>query len=114
MSKVLNEDDIEQEGSAKESMVGTKLSAHTTRKVIILVLIMLLAQPLQDIMTYMTMPDSYSHGLVLIYKLGGGSTTNGIKQFDYFVDLQSKLEETPLIAIKANHNGASSLEWQND
>ena len=45
MNQVLNEDDENQQKEG-ESMVGSKLSAHTTRKVIILVLVMLLCQPL--------------------------------------------------------------------
>lgn len=84
MTRVMNEDDEdnkEVEVEQAESQVGTKLSGHTTRKVIILVLIMLLVQPLQDILTYMDMPDSFSHGLVLVYKLGGGTTKNGELQF---------------------------------
>ena len=60
-------------------MVGAKLSQYTTRKVIGLILVMLLAQPLMESITYQTPPASYYKGLELIYKLGGGSTEIGKK-----------------------------------
>ena len=46
MTQVLHEDENEYKGEGHESVVGTKLSMFTTRKVIILVLLMLLCQPL--------------------------------------------------------------------
>ena len=55
------------EDDATESKVGTKLTATTTRKVIIILMIMLVVQPLQDQMTYITEPDSMTQGLKLIY-----------------------------------------------
>lgn len=61
IDQVLNEEDNKNnDDTGTESMVGTKLSAVTTKKVTIICLVMLLAQPLQDIYTYMLPPYSYS------------------------------------------------------
>jgi hypothetical protein len=49
-----------------ESKVGKKLSEITTRRVIVLVLIMLFSQPVFSVSTYMQEPNSYDYGLNLI------------------------------------------------
>lgn len=49
-----------------ESKVGKKLSEITTRRVIVLVLIMLFSQPIFSVSTYMQEPNSYDYGLNLI------------------------------------------------
>lgn len=53
-----------------ESKVGKKLSEITTKRVIVLVLIMLFSQPIFSVSTYMTEPNSYDYGLNLIQTLG--------------------------------------------
>lgn len=89
LTKVLNEVGQEfKEDDATESKVGTKLTAVTSRKVIILLMIMLICQPLQDQMTYIVEPDSFSHGLKLIYLLGGSAEDVGIQQFLYTIEIQ--------------------------
>lgn len=114
LSKVLNEvgSDTKEE-DAHESKVGTKLTARISKKVIILLMIMLLCQPLQDQMTYISEPDSFQHGLKLIYQLGGGSTEVGKKQFEYMIEIQQNLS-TPLIALYVNHVDAPKLKWESE
>ena len=60
LTKVLNEmgEEEKKEDEVTESKVGAKLTSFTTRKVIILLLVMLVLQPFQDQMTYITEPDS--------------------------------------------------------
>ena len=53
-----------------ESKVGKKLSEITTKRVIILVLIMLFSQPIFSVSTYMQEPNSYDYGLLLIREFG--------------------------------------------
>ena len=56
---VLNEVDHHPREDVQESKVGTKLTAVTSRKVITLLMTMLIMQPLQDKMTYISEPDSF-------------------------------------------------------
>jgi len=49
-----------------ESRVGKKLSEITTKKVIILVLVMLFSSMLFKSGSYLDEPDSYDYGLMLI------------------------------------------------
>jgi len=49
-----------------ESRVGKKLSDITTRKVIVLVLIMLFSSVIFKTNTYLEEPDSYDYGLSLV------------------------------------------------
>lgn len=74
---------------------------------------MLLAQPLLETVTYQTIPNSYSKGLELIHKLGGGSTENGKKQFQMEIDLQRDLDQ-PLISLIIEHENGKKLEWHDD
>lgn len=50
----------------QESKVGQKLSDLTTRKVIVIVLIMMFSVPLFSLDTYQNDPNSYSYGLEMI------------------------------------------------
>lgn len=54
----------------KESNVGKKLSEITTRKVVILVLVMLFTSPVFTVTTYLEEPDSYNYGLDLLNNVG--------------------------------------------
>lgn len=69
-SKDLPEGDIDLKtmllSDQMESKVGKKLSEITTRRVIVLVLIMLFSQPIFSVSTYMQEPNSYDYGLNLI------------------------------------------------
>ena len=49
--------------------MGKQLTDFTTRKVIMMVLIMLFTNPLFMVSTYITEPYSYSHGIDLIRML---------------------------------------------
>ena len=53
-----------------ESKVGKKLSDFTTRKVVILVLVMLFTSPIFSVSTYLEEPDSYNYGLEMIRIVG--------------------------------------------
>lgn len=62
MTQTLNED--------TESKVGKKLSDFTTRKVVILVLVMLFTSPVFSVNSYMEEPNSYNYGLDLLSVIG--------------------------------------------
>lgn len=93
-----------------ESIVGQKLSSITTRKVICVVLIMLISQPLFDSSTYVTNPDSLAFGLSLIYRIGGG-TKIGQQEFKKVIDMQKELPYTPLLALFIDHKGTKIMSW---
>lgn len=80
-----------------ESKVGKKLSDQTTRKVVILVLVMLFSQPAFAVSTYITEPDSYRFGLQLCEALGP-LTPAGTQVFMDIKENQVKLS-TPLIKL---------------
>jgi hypothetical protein len=69
-----------------ESRVGKKLSDITTRKVIILVLIMLFSSVVFKSNTYMEEPDSFDYGLCLVKTLGTTST-GGLDAFTTMVEI---------------------------
>lgn len=54
----------------RESKVGKKLSDFTTRKVVILVLVMLFTSPFFTVTTYLEEPNSYNYGLELLKYIG--------------------------------------------
>ena len=62
MTQTLNED--------TESKVGKKLSDFTTRKVVILVLVMLFTSPIYSVSSYLEEPNSYDYGLDLVKTIG--------------------------------------------
>ena len=68
----------------KESKVGKKLSDFTTRKVVILVLVMLFTSPFFTVTTYLEEPNSYNYSLELLKVLGPRSE-GGIKLFNDIV-----------------------------
>jgi hypothetical protein len=80
-----------------ESKVGKKLSDQTTRKVVILVLVMLFSQPAFAVSSYIEEPDSYSYGLKLCKALGPLSLA-GKKVFTDIKTNQVELS-TPLIKV---------------
>ena len=57
-----------------ESKVGKKLSEFTTRKVVILVLVMLFTSPIFSVSTYLEEPNSYNYGLDMIHIIGPRTT----------------------------------------
>ena len=63
-----------------ESKVGKKLSEFTTRKVVILVLVMLFTSPIFSVSTYLEEPNSYNYGLDMI-NIIGPRTTAGKEMF---------------------------------
>lgn len=96
----------------KESKVGKKLSEFTTRKVVILVLIMLFTSPVFTVSTWLEEPNSYNFGLDLL-KAIGPRTEGGDKVFWEIVAVQTKLE-TPLIDLYVDPgDGEKPLIWTN-
>ena len=93
-----------------ESKVGKKLSEITTRRVIILVLIMLFSQPIFSVSTYMQEPNSYDYGLNLIQTLGP-STKGGKAAFVSMVEIQQKIN-TPLKLVYIVGNEGTTLNWK--
>ena len=53
-----------------ESKVGKKLSDFTTRKVVILVLVMLFTSPIFSVSTYLEEPNTYNYGLEMMRIVG--------------------------------------------
>jgi hypothetical protein len=90
-----------------ESKVGKKLSEITTRRVIILVLIMLFSQPLFAVSTYMQEPNSYDYGLILIKELGP-TKEGGILAFNSMITVQSKIN-TPLVYLYIYDDSAEEI-----
>ena len=70
-----------------ESRVGKKLSEITTKKVIILVLVMLFSSMLFKSGSYLEEPDSFNFGLILVQSLGP-STPGGKTAYDAFIGAQ--------------------------
>lgn len=104
MTQVLNEDN--------ESKVGKKLSEFTTRKVVILVLVMLFTSPVFSVSTYLEEPDSYNYGLDLLHKIGPRTVAGG-ELFDNIVDMQTKIA-TPLIDLYIEPaDGKKPMIWRN-
>jgi len=54
----------------KESKVGKKLSDKTTKRVIVMVLVMLFSVPIFTVTEYVDTPTSFMYGLSLMYDLG--------------------------------------------
>jgi hypothetical protein len=54
----------------QESKVGKQLSEHITKKVVILVLVMIFASPIFTVVNYVEEPNSYNYGLELLHFLG--------------------------------------------
>ena len=70
-----------------ESRVGKKLSEITTKKVIVLVLIMLFSSMAFKSGSYLEEPESFDYGLMLIQSLSP-STPGGKEAYDSFIDTQ--------------------------
>jgi hypothetical protein len=62
MTEAMNDDN--------ESKVGKKLSDFTTRKVVILVLVMLFTSPIFSVSTYLEEPNTYNYGLEMMRIVG--------------------------------------------
>ena len=71
-----------------ESKVGKKLSDFTTRKVVILVLVMLFTSPIFSVSTYLEEPNSYNYGLEMI-KIVGPRTDAGKAMWDNIIKEQT-------------------------
>lgn len=95
-----------------ESKVGKKLSEITTRRVIVLVLIMLFSQPIFSVSTYMQEPNSYDYGLNLIQTLGP-STMGGKAAFNSMVEIQQEIN-TPLRLVYIVGNEGTELTWREE
>lgn len=99
-----------------ESKVGKKLNDKTTRRVIIMVLAMLFTVPIFTVGTYIGEPNSYDYGLALVHHLGP-DTPGGKAVFENTVEIQSQLEESPLIRLYVTPNETKKetvLEWLNE
>lgn len=86
----------------KESHVGQKLSDLTTRRVIVIVLIMMFSVPLLSLDTYREEPNSFEYGLQLIQAYESGQGGNGWNlAFNSYV---SEFDETrnPVVSLNAN------------
>lgn len=92
-----------------ESKVGKKLSEITTKRVIVLVLIMLFSQPIFSVSTYMQDPNSYDYGLNLIQTLGP-NTLGGQAAFNSMIAIQTEIN-TPLKLVFIQGNEGSVLSW---
>ena len=86
----------------KESQVGKKLSALTTRRVIILILAMLFILPWFSDFTYITPYTSYKYGLEALSRLSLNSEEY-TKTYEKYLDRHSEgsEEKTPIIYLKA-------------
>jgi hypothetical protein len=62
MTEAMNDDN--------ESKVGKKLSDFTTRKVVILVLVMLFTSPIFSVYSYLEEPNTYNYGLEMMRIVG--------------------------------------------
>tara|TARA_B110000285_G_C15097134_1_gene602727 strand:- start:1743 stop:1967 length:225 start_codon:yes stop_codon:yes gene_type:complete len=70
----------------QESKVGKKLSDFTTRKVVILVLVMLFTSPIFTTATYLEEPNTYNFGLDLLHELGP-RTEAGKEIFNHIITM---------------------------
>ena len=97
----------------KESYVGKKLNDSTTKKVIILVLVLIFSFPILTVNSYIRLPLSYDTGLdlLLLLKSTGSSFENKKYLFTQIVQMESELY-TPLIYLKITLDGHDPLVWQ--
>ena len=70
----------------QESKVGKKLSDFTTRKVVILVLVMLFTSPIFTVATYLEEPNTYNYGLDLLHEIGP-NTEVGKEIFNHIITM---------------------------
>jgi hypothetical protein len=103
----LSKEELEQIQSANEaqdvpseSHVGQKLSDLTTRRVIVIVLIMMFSIPVLSLDTYRDEPNSFQYGLQLISAYTT-STTGFTMAFDSFIE-ESDDSRNPIISINAD------------
>ena len=85
-----------------ESHVGRKLSDLTTRRVIVVVLIMMFSVPILSLDTYKEEPNSFSYGLQLISEFEsakGGAGWN--MAFDTFIS-ESQETRNPVVSLNAD------------
>ena len=75
------------EQSSRESNVGKKLTDYTTRKVIVIVLVMLFTNPIFMVETYVKEPNSHAYALNLLFKLHKQGSKIGQEVFDKTVEL---------------------------
>ena len=81
--------DIVVNNDKKESYVGKKLNDSTSKKVIILVLILIFSFPIFSPSTYIAEPNSFNIGLDILMILRNSNMTNEEKRtlFDQVVNL---------------------------
>lgn len=88
----------------KESHVGRKLSDLTTRRVIVIVLIMMFSVPILSLDTYQEEPNSFKYGLQVIAAYE--SNQGGVGWTEAFNTFVSEHDDTrnPVVSLNANGN----------
>jgi hypothetical protein len=86
----------------KESHVGRQLSDLTTRRVIVIVLIMMFSVPILSLDTYIEDPSSFKYGLQLIASFSDNPGGDGWNTaFQTFIS-ESKSTRNPVVSLNAN------------
>ena len=109
----LSKEELEQIQSAnageeapKESHVGQKLSDLTTRRVIVIVLIMMFSIPILSLDTYRDTPNSFKYGLQLIARYDAlGNTAGSTMAFNSFIE-EHEDTRNPVVSVNAD-----GVEW---
>lgn len=103
-TKEMSLNELQNDPNKKESAVGKRLSELTTKRVIILVLLLILFVPLFDSGSYFDPNPSYIYGLITLSSLNKNDTF--ISKFcDYYIDLETHNENKPLIILKSHFIG---------
>jgi hypothetical protein len=106
----INQEEIEQIRSSsrsstevmQESYVGKKLSDLTTRRVIVIVLIMMFSVPVLSLDTYITDPNFFNYGLSLIQNFSSNKGGTGWNlAFNTFVNEASE-PRNPMLSLNAD------------
>lgn len=113
-SNVTSEDDLSKEeleqiqsanakeDAPQESHVGQKLSDLTTRRVIVIVLIMMFSIPILSLDTYRDTPNSFKYGLQLIARYDDeGDTAGSTMAFDLFLS-EHESTRNPVVSVNAD------------
>lgn len=93
--------------------MGKKLTDYTTRKVIIIILVMLFTNPIFMVETYVKEPNSQEYALQLLSVLDTKGTHQHERIFNLIVDLQKDID-TPMVAYTVIGPAYKRLTWQND
>lgn len=85
-----------------ESHVGRKLSDLTTRRVIVIVLIMMFSVPILSLDTYKEEPNSFTYGLQLIAEFESAKGGDGWNMAFNTLVSESKDTRNPLVSLNAD------------